>query len=69
MRESKAMRVTGFCEMRNSWSARIGKAENFGDFIEAFTDSIITGRGDDFEMIVMLHADNLSVAAGNDESK
>ena len=69
VRKSKTMRITRFSEMGNSWAARIGKAKNFGDFIETFTDSIITGRGDDFEMIVMFHADDLSMAAGNNESK
>ena len=55
--------------MGNSWAARIGKAKNFGDFIKTFTDSIITGRGDNFKMIVSGHADDLSVAARNDEGK
>ena len=63
------MRITRFSEMGNSWAARIGKAENFGDFVEAFTDRIITGRGNNFEMIVMFHADDLSMAARNDEGQ
>ena len=69
VRKSKAMGITRFSEMGNSWAARIGKAKNFGDFIEAFTDSIITGRGDNFKMIMGGHTDNLSVAARNDEGK
>ena len=69
VRESKTMRITRFSELGNSRATRIRKAENFGDFIEAFTDGIVTGRGDDFEMIVMFHADDLSMAAGNNESK
>ena len=63
------MRITRFSELRNSWAARIGKTKNFGDFIEAFTDGIVTGRGDDFEMIMMFHADDLSMTTGNDEGK
>ena len=69
MRKSETMRVTRFSEMGNSWAARIGKTKNFGDFIEAFTDGIVTGRGDDFEMIMMFHADDLSMTTGNDEGK
>ena len=63
------MRIARFRELRNSRATRIRKAENFGDFIEAFTDGVVTGRGDNFEMIMMFHADDLSVAAGNDKSK
>ena len=63
------MRITRFSELGNSRATRIRKAENFGDFIEAFTDGIITGRGDDFEMVVMFHADDLSMAARNDQGK
>ena len=69
MRKNKAMRIARFGETGNSWTAWIGKTKNFGDFIEAFTDGIVTGRGDDFEMIMMFHADDLSMAAGNDKSK
>ncbi len=69
MREGETMRVARFREIGNSGATRIGKTENFGDFIEAFTDGIVTSRGDNFEMIMGGHADNLGVAAGNDESK
>ena len=67
--ESETMRITRFSELRNSWAARIGKTKNFGDFIEAFADRIITSRGDNLKMIMRGHADNLSMAARNDEGK
>ena len=69
VRKSKAMGITRFSETGNSWAARIGKTKNFGDFIEAFTDGIVTSRGDNFKMIVSGHADDLGVAARNDEGK
>ena len=69
MREGETMGIARFSEMGNSWAAWIGKAKNFGDFIEAFTDRIITGRGDNFKMIMGGHADDLGVAARNDEGK
>ena len=63
------MRIARFRELRNSWSTWIRETENFSDFIKTFTDGIITGRGDDFEMVVMFHADDLSMAARNDQGK
>ena len=63
------MRIAGFREIGNGWSAWIGKTKNFGDFIEAFTDGIVTSGGNNFKMIVMFHTDNLGVSAGNNESK
>ena len=63
------MRIAGFREIGNGWSAWIGKAEYFGDFIEAFTDGIVTSGSDNFKMIVSGHANDLSMAAGNDKSK
>lgn len=42
-------------------TTRVGKAEDFGDFVEAFADGIVAGSADDFELIVGGHVDNLGV--------
>jgi len=49
-------------------AARVGEAEDFGDFVETFTDGVVQGCADDFEVVVAGHADDLGVAAGNYES-
>ena len=69
VRKNKAMRIARFGETGNSWTAWIGKTKNFGDFIKTFTDGIIASRGDNFKMIVGRHADDLSMAARNDQGK
>ena len=50
-------------------AARIGKAEDFGDFVEAFADGVVTGCADNFKGIMGGHREDLGVAAGNDEGE
>ena len=50
----------------NGGAAWVGKAENFGDFVEAFADGIVAGGADDFEIVVLLHVNDLSMAATYD---
>ncbi len=69
VRKSKAMRITRFSEIGDSWAAWIGKTKNFGDFIKTFTDGIVASRGDDFKMIMGRHADDLGMATRNDEGE
>lgn len=53
--------------MGDSWSAWIREAKNFGDFIEAFTNGVVSCGTNDFKMIMSVHFKNLSMATGNDE--
>ena len=48
------------------WAARVGKTENLGDFIKTFTNGVVAGGADDFEMIVALHVNDLGVATTDD---
>lgn len=50
-------------------AAGVGEAEDFGDFVEAFADSIVAGGANNLEMIMLGHVNNLSVAAGYDKRK
>ncbi len=50
-------------------SAGVGQAEDFGDFVETFADSVVAGGADDFEMVMGGHVEDLGVAAGDDKSE
>lgn len=51
------------------WAARVGKAENFGDFVKTFAYGVVTRAADDFEMIVAFHVDNLGVTTTDNGCK
>lgn len=53
----------------NTGTTGVGEAEDFGDFVKTFTDGVIAGGADNFEMIVAGHIDNLSVPARDDKGK
>ena len=63
------VRVTSCGGLSHGWAARVGKAKDFGDLIEAFTNGIIAGSADNFEMIMAFHVDDLGVATGNHSGK
>src|SRR5574344_41867 len=50
-------------------SARIGHPENPGHLIVAFANGIILGLADDGEIQIMLHDDELGVAARDDDAE
>ncbi len=50
-------------------AARVGKAEDLGDFVEAFTDGVVAGGANDVELIMSGHVDDLSVAARDDKGE
>ena len=66
MREMILLRVAVFSGLADGWAARVGKTENFGDFVETFADGVVSGGADDFELIVGLHIDDLGMAARDD---
>ena len=66
MREMIFLRVTVFGGLADGWAARVGKTENFGDFVETFADGVVSGGADDFKLIVSFHVDDLGVAARDD---
>ena len=59
------VRVAFFGSFGDSGAARVGKTEDFGDFIKAFTDGVVAGSGNNFKIGVAGHINNLSVAARN----
>ena len=61
--------VAGEGTLSNIGAAGVGEAEDFGDFVETFTDGVVTSGADNFEMVVFGHVDDLGVAAGDDEGK
>ena len=61
--------VAFFCGLSDGGAAGVGEAEDFGDFVEAFADGVVQSGADDVEVVVLGHADDLSVAAGDDESQ
>lgn len=60
-------RVTIESGLGDGRAARVGKAEDLGDFVEAFTDGVVAGGADDVELVMGRHVDDLGVAAGDDE--
>lgn len=60
-------RVTIESGLSDGRAARVGKAEDLGDFVEAFTDGVVAGGADDVELVMGRHVDDLGVAAGDDE--
>lgn len=62
-------RVTIESGLSDRGAARVGKAEDLGDFVEAFTDGVVAGGADDVELIMSGHVDDLGVAAGDDEGE
>ena len=58
-----------FGGFRNSRAARVGKAKNLCDLIKTFADGVVSGRADNFEMIMLFHVNNLSMSAGNYEGE
>lgn len=55
----------GLADGRATW---VGKTENFGDFIKTFADSVVASSADDFEVVMLGHSDNLSVATADRQS-
>ena len=53
------------CGSGDGGAAGVGETEDFGDFVEAFADGVVQGGADDVEVVVLLHFDDLGVAAGN----
>lgn len=68
MREFVFFGVTFFGSLGDGRAARIGETEDFGDFVENFADGVIVGCADNFEVVVVLHEDNLRVPTRYDES-
>lgn len=62
-------RVAGLGAAGNSGAAGVGEAEDFGDLIEAFADSVVASGADDLEMVVLGHVDDLGVTTRDDESE
>ena len=58
--------VAVFGGVSHRWATRVGKTEDFGDLIEAFADGVVSGGADNFEVIMALHVDDLSVATADD---
>ena len=67
--EGVFFRVAGFGGGGDGGAAGVGEAEDFGDFVEAFADGVVEGGADDVEVVVAGHADDLGVAAGDDEGE
>lgn len=61
------MAISGKGCVGDGGAARVGKAEDFGDFVETFTDSVVAGGADNFEVIVRGGVEDLGVSAGNDK--
>ena len=59
--------VAIFCSFGDGWCTGVGKTKDLGDFVEAFTDSIISSSTDDFKFLMRWHCDNLCVTARNNE--
>ena len=55
VREMIFIRVTIFGGLRNSWATRVGKAEDFGDFVKTFADGVVMSGANNFEIIMFLH--------------
>ncbi len=63
------LRIAVFSTSGDSGTARVGKAEDLGDFVETFADGVVAGGADDFEMVVGGHVEDLGVAAGDNEGE
>ena len=63
-RKSIFSAVAVLSRLSNGWVAGVGEAKNLGDFVETFADSIISSSANNFEVVVTLHIDDLSMAAG-----
>lgn len=61
------VRVAIFGAFGDGGAAGVGKAENFGDFVETFADGVVAGGADDLELVVGGHEDDLGVATRDDE--
>lgn len=51
----------------DSWAARVGEAEELGNFIEGFAGGIILRLAEHLILEVILHQHQLRMSAGNDE--
>ena len=69
MGEMILLRVASFGDFGDRWATWVGKTENFGDFIKAFSDSIIFGGADNLKLLMSGHFNNLSVPTRNNEGK
>ena len=56
-------RLAGFGD---GWATRVGKTEDFGDFVETFANGVVASGADDFKIVVGGHAEDLGVAARDD---
>ena len=63
------MGIAEFGSLGDSRAARVGEAEDFGDFIEGFADGVILGLPDEVVVAVGAEVDELGVAAGDDEGE
>ena len=63
----KITKIRFLCCRCDAGAAGVGEAEDFGGFVEGFADGVVEGGADDFEGVVALHVDELSVAAGDYE--
>ena len=61
--------ISGFGCGGDGGAARVGKTKNFGDFIETFADGIIESGADDFKLIMVFHANDLSMTSRDDEGE
>ena len=62
-------RIASESEFSDRRAARVGETEDFSNFIKTFTDSVVAGCANNLELIVIGHIKNLSMTAGNNESK
>ncbi len=60
------MGVTTESSLGDGGTSRVGKTEDFGDFVEDFADGVVVGSADNFERIVVGHVNELGVTAGYD---
>lgn len=65
VREGVFVAVAMFGDLADLRAAWVGEAKDFGDFVETFTDGVISGGADDVEMVMFCHINELSVATGN----
>ena len=55
------------CSFGDGGTAGVGKTEDFRHLIKAFADGVVASGADDVKVVVLVHFDNLGMAAGDNE--